>query len=517
MASKRSIQSISASANEDIPSQPASKRQRGKASSTGKPQQHEQKTDPTYGQRCAFPGLDESVANTDEDLEFEDDQDALAYLRAVRREANGIPTLLVAPRAATKVPHGTELDYDDSGVATDRSIYEDGRGDSRGYYEDGAYTAAPDTSLNGDQGGGGGDRLADVSYDDDDEQGAAIRDDARDNAANATRIRDAYFASLAAQFSSLRALLHQEPPIEALLALPRGSQDYEVHPFGPSPSGSGRDGRGRSDTFSAWSGRMRRFDPLPAQVASMDKRGVVRLLRVLLGGKFLRRGAELRERTSRWLWALLARLPDRGELDHVEVGVVRDLGKRAVLLLVSLAHAEALRDEVPGLDGEEDGDGEEEEWTDEWDDPGEEGEGTDQVVERRGEEANGNGAPPHHKENRDTAEPLTEGTAAGSADEEAEMEDGEVPDEPTTSADLEADIAAAKARLLADLEGAGAAEDDGGEAAAAASDPAQSAAEEERQRAKINTRATLNMILTVAGEFYGQRDLLEFRDPFTGL
>ncbi|GAW26071.1 putative aspartyl-tRNA synthetase protein [Rosellinia necatrix] len=39
----------------------------------------------------------------------------------------------------------------------------------------------------------------------------------------------------------------------------------------------------------------------------------------------------------------------------------------------------------------------------------------------------------------------------------------------------------------------------------------------EPDRALVNERATLNMILTVAGEFYGQRDLLEFRDPFGGL
>lgn len=36
-------------------------------------------------------------------------------------------------------------------------------------------------------------------------------------------------------------------------------------------------------------------------------------------------------------------------------------------------------------------------------------------------------------------------------------------------------------------------------------------------RLRMNMRATLNMILTVAGEFYGQRDLLEFREPFVGM
>lgn len=50
-----------------------------------------------------------------------------------------------------------------------------------------------------------------------------------------------------------------------------------------------------------------------------------------------------------------------------------------------------------------------------------------------------------------------------------------------------------------------------GAAVEQAPEPVEDSPEE---RAKANVRATLNMILTVAGEFYGQRDLLEFRDPF---
>ena len=70
----------------------------------------------------------------------------------------------------------------------------------------------------------------------------------------------------------------------------------------------------------------------------------MRLLRIILGGKFLRKNQELRERTSRWIWALLARLPDKGELDYQEIGWIRELGKRAVLLMVSLAEMEVLKE-----------------------------------------------------------------------------------------------------------------------------------------------------------------------------
>ena len=45
----------------------------------------EAKVDPTYGQRSAIPGLDnETLQYGDEDFDYDEDMDALAYLRAVR-------------------------------------------------------------------------------------------------------------------------------------------------------------------------------------------------------------------------------------------------------------------------------------------------------------------------------------------------------------------------------------------------------------------------------------------------
>jgi hypothetical protein len=80
MASKRDYIS-----DNDDPSQPSSKRQRRQQSQ--KSSKHaENKRDPTYGQRAAFPGLNdgEPAQLTDDDLEFEEDADAIAYLRSVR-------------------------------------------------------------------------------------------------------------------------------------------------------------------------------------------------------------------------------------------------------------------------------------------------------------------------------------------------------------------------------------------------------------------------------------------------
>jgi hypothetical protein len=46
----------------------------------------EGRIDPTYGQRSAIPGLDNStiMEGEDEDLSYDEEMDALAYLRSVR-------------------------------------------------------------------------------------------------------------------------------------------------------------------------------------------------------------------------------------------------------------------------------------------------------------------------------------------------------------------------------------------------------------------------------------------------
>lgn len=283
-----------------------------------------------------------------------------------------------------------------------------------------------------------------------------------------------------------------------------------------------------------WTKRIRHTDPLPAQVAALDRQSVLKLLRVVLGGKFIRRGYELRERTSRWIWALLARLPDRGEMDYAEVGWIRELGKRAVLMMVSMAQVEALREEVEGeLEGEGEGDGDD-------DGEGEEFVAGEMVVDAEeedgaavpkevsGGEARGVGGEAEPEQPANPAADDNEDQDGGEAD--MDIDDGEVTDdEPSAPApapagdnDIAADIAAAKARLLARLEEA----PDTQQAEPSATDADENQQDEDSEgeaamadetRARVNMRATLNMILTVAGEFYGQRDLLEFRDPFPSL
>ncbi|KAF4822062.1 hypothetical protein CGCSCA5_v002740 [Colletotrichum siamense] len=477
-----------------------------------KPREHQNAhIDPTWGQKYVFSATESATTvPVDPELDFEDDGDAMAYLKSVRTQANGIPHLLVAPKIPIGPQLPKELQNNQDGeeepeegedVEEDREIYTSGQGDFRGYYHDGAYTARPanweeandkSTHEEGEwEEENGGDGYFDPNEDD-----PAV-------------LHEAYFASILARFNSLRSTLHATPPASAVTALPK-SHGHFVGAFGP-----------KSSTFSVWSQRLRTSDPMPAQVASMDKDGVLRVIRVLLGGKFLRRGYELRERTSRWLWALLARLPERGELNHAEIGWVRDLGRRAVLMMQSLADMARLRDalEEEGMDlGVHDA-------VDESSDD------EDVMREMEVEERDGEAPAPDSETKAPPEDTQEEVAGTHKLAEQGEVEDGEVDDDQKSepmdvSEDGEVDegevaeesgpaetLEEARARLLAQLDTTTA------DVPVEAADKAESDDEDmsDQLRARMNMRATLNMILTVAGEFYGQRDLLEFRDPFTGM
>ncbi len=250
-----------------------------------------------------------------------------------RQEASGIPHVIVAPKAGPQLPpQASELYCDgEDGEPMGRSMYTNGIGDARGYYQDGAYTAAPDQDEENRE-------------DSEAEEGEVV-----DGPGGGERLRQTYYSSLVDRFVALRRQLHQEPPAEAVASLPE-QQAWVVQSVGP-----------RSKAAKLWRNRLGWTDPWPAQVAAMDKVAVLRLLRVVLNNKLLKHGYEISERTSRWLWSLLARLPDSGELDYAEVGVIRDLGKRAVLMMTSMAEVAALRKQAE-LD---EGDGPEEEDDDE--------------------------------------------------------------------------------------------------------------------------------------------------------
>lgn len=508
MAEKRSA--------ENDGNQPGKKHRFNSSSKSSK--RHGHGVDETYGQRWAFGSLNATTVPNDDDLDWEDEGDALAYLKSVRQQAEGIPHVMIAQKA------GPDLPFNEDGTV-DRSIYEDGKGDFRGFYHDGAYTAYPD--------GYGEDEDPQEGEDEDNEDDPSeTRSDESSlggpRNSNSAEIQEAYFLTLTQKYQKLRDILQSKPPDKAMAVL-SSSHPIDVGGFGASPS-----------PFKQWSARMRNTDPLPAQIASMHKDSVLRLLRIILNGGFFRRGQELRERTSRWIWALLARLPEKGELDYQEIGWVRELGKRAVMFMLSLAEADCLQEQF-GVGGnaasEDDGEVEVEQGAAEEASQNEDDE--DGLPPAHGKEVAGDATPNENNtkpweraiETKKVELQMSDGMqVAGSVPSpqsgvemeiDSDGDQGKVSTTTQTQEESAADIEAAKARLLAQLDTQDEEQPDPSEcnsniASSTLPAPGETSTDlnDKATRANANLRATLNIILTVAGEFYGQRDLLEFRDPF---
>lgn len=278
---------------------------------------------------------------------------------------------------------------------------------------------------------------------------------------------------------------------------------------------------------------MRTVDPKPAQIASMEKSTVLRLLGLLTGGTLLKRGAEVEVGVSRWAWSLLARLPERGELTSEEIGVVRELGKKAVLIGMGLREnknwEEGMKEVEKDLDEEREEPIEivnEDEIELDFEDDNDDMEVTEAEVESLTTDLTNGGTfigpqlvvegdKPSVIDDETDGAPLNGGISANGLSNEDEdpaphaeyqsEEEGELPSEEYS--DNSETLAAARARLLARIEEERIEDAEIQKSAVAKIEQVTS----ERLAALWNTRATVDMIITVAGEVYGQRDLLEFR------
>lgn len=126
------------------------------------------------------------------------------------------------------------------------------------------------------------------------------------------------FKSLLDKYEKLKARLQQKPPSHIISKL-KPHQRTQVGPLNASLS-------------KWWIWHMKNLDPNPVQLASMDKATVLRLLSLLSQGTALKTGLKVSSCLSRWTWSLLARLPDRGDLASEEIGIMRGLAKKAILL-----------------------------------------------------------------------------------------------------------------------------------------------------------------------------------------
>jgi len=293
-----------------------------------------------------------------------------------------------------------------------------------GFYADGAYTAAPVT-----------DGPVDSS--------STVAPDAQ----------DLYYESLSTRFNLLRATLKCTPPRSTIEALDSS------HPISLPPDS--RKAR------QHWRYLLRATEPRIVQLACMDPDSVLEVVKLLTGMMTQTLSSREKERITRlgaWSWAILGRCKDRTELGSEEIADLRELGKRAVGILVGIRDRtkKAYGDEQPEVIGIED-----------------DNVPTDETVS---DEAGLQGGGPRNN--------------------------SDLTDEPPT-----AKLEEAKRRLQVTLERLGDRTD--GQAEVTGNKEAEEGVFETGEAGRDvdkQIRTILDMIITVVGEMYGQRDLLEFRD-----
>lgn len=259
-----------------------------------------------------------------------------------------------------------------------------------------------------------------------------------------------YHNLLRHRFLLLRSTLKCAPPVAAISALD------ESHPISfPRHSVAAK---------KDWRRFLLGVDPQMAQLACMDMDSVLGVLGImarLMSENFRSGDVERVRRIGAWAWGLLGKCREAGQLGTEAVGEIRDLGKRAVKILQKMKEDEesrwAMREE--------------------------------ESVSSEDEQAG-------------SGEVAPEGIAAeGSGHADA----------------MAGELKAAKARLQASLQAGDREPIAEGEAAGplpATDTSTKMETETDTTTTDLagQTHAMLDMIITVVGEFYGQRDLLQARE-----
>ncbi|KAI3290455.1 hypothetical protein DTO002I6_6378 [Penicillium roqueforti] len=415
---------------------------------------------PLYGQKNAFPGLDDGG----DDLLSNDPDDGLEYLRVVRFEANSLPILFSAPTPTT----------DPSKVASnmqpDLTLVEPNDPHLLpGFYEDEAYIAPVEENTN--------------------------------NAANSPskldelypEAQNSYNNLLRHRFLLLRSTLKCSPPASAINTLDND------HPISlPRKAGS---------AHKTWRRLLVTVEPRMVQLASMDMDSVLEVLEILARMMSdVVRGDDTQRvrRIGAWAWGLLGRCREVGQLSTREVGVIRNLGKRAATILRKVQ-------ELENEDYEEEADysvaGPAKDKTQQG----------DLVEDEKDTKAEAQQRSTVQNEEATKQETQPEPTFQGEENKEKAQREPPVPNEagskqaklPETDALSleESDLEAAKARLRARLQN-----DSLQTNSDSVETPGSWEEEEEDDDWSIQTHAVLDMIIMVVGEFFGQRDLLEERE-----
>ena len=336
---------------------------------------------------------------------------------------------------------------------------ESGKGDEfsvgydTGFYDDGAYTALPVPDSTSDP-----DVLNRCMLDEEDEDIAP---------------QEAYYASLTDRFLELRSTL-KSPPILSPESQLKNAPSSLVEAASAS----------HKMNHELWRKHLLYRAPQMKILAHMNQETVIRgltRLETLLSKRNLLADKEAKI-IGAWSWGLLAKCRDLGEMISEEVGVLRMVAKTALKLAVNMRMSNKASQEMsdhPENDEEED----------------ESEEANDDEQEQVGSESQ----LPHMEENSGISQIGQNNT--DSVEHEAnndELEDGEISD---SNESLDA-LAIAKQSLLAQVR------------CPTPSTLPKTADEKAAQHASdVEDRAfaTLDMIVTIVGELYGQRDLLDAR------
>ncbi|KAK2802624.1 hypothetical protein FQN51_004417 [Onygenales sp. PD_10] len=431
------------------------------------------RNDPVYGQKHAFPGLDDPTDG--EELFYGPAEDGIEYLRMVRSEARTLPSIFVSKTILEKQPL-----EDEQAITHATTLLKPSH---TGFYSDGVYIASSSSHIS----------LPPANDDD--------HDNDNDNPQTPDP-QEAYYNLLHHRFLLLRSTLKCTPPASVIASL------GDDHPIILPPNNK----RARQE----WKRIIRTMDPRMAQLACMDGQSVLGLLRIvarMLSGTVVGREEEGVKRLGAWAWGLLGRCRPVGEMGSEEVGDVREVGKRAARILVKVRESEEVVRAMEEMEGEEDAEEEEREGDedgvlDSGDGAGKVGDNPvpveleEEIVLEIPESI-----PPQPEEYNETATTTTTTTTNGTGP-------------ATTEEDLEAAKARLQARLLLQhpspldliVTPNGVVHVDEGKIDQGIEHDVVEEPEPTTNNAQQYTRAMLDMIISIVGEFYGQRDLLEFRD-----
>jgi regulator of vacuolar morphogenesis len=203
---------------------------------------------------------------------------------------------------------------------------------------------------------------------------------------------------------------------------------------------------------------------------------VVKLLTGIMAQTVRSRSRDRVWRFGAWVWGVLGKCRDRTELGSEEIAILRELGKRAVKLVGGIREkaSEANNDSQELLEQEDE----------------------------------------HSQDSLVPDEPAADIAAQNTGDAEFNIPNGDYGlDEPAKDERGAAELEEAKKRLTGyflspvDVQSPSAAAVSGH-----AHDPLGVNTAQDEVDVGQQIRVILDMILTVVGHFYGQRDLLEFRD-----